>query len=312
MCTYNLSQIKHFIKHNLFSWIRKKDICMKNTKKNQLLWLEKVKETLEIVGKSNATYVNYRCQLNHFFHYFDENTNLEKLTEEDLASYLKKEYIDKNTASATMNLAICSIRFLFSICFDKELNRKKLPNHKIPKRIPTIISKEQFISLFNNTNNLEHKCWLILAFCSGLRAEEIATLKIENIYSHDHKLKVLGKGTKERFTILPDVVIKYLRLYCKKKQIKQKSGYLFTGDYTSPHIASKTIVETFIALKKKNNLNNAITLHSLRHSFATYYLMNGGNIITLKSLLGHTSLNTTSIYIHIAQNFNELEGIKYV
>ena len=67
-----------------------------------------------------------------------------------------------------------------------------------------------------------------------------------------------------------------------------------------------------MAIKKAYNLDKNISFHTLRHSFATYYLMNGGNIITLKSMMGHSHLDTTNRYLHIAQNFNELEGIKYV
>ena len=75
---------------------------------------------------------------------------------------------------------------------------------------------------------------------------------------------------------------------------------------------SKTIVNYFTKIKNKYNLNKNLTFHCLRHSFATYYLSNGGNILTLKSMLGHKSLNSTTIYLHISQNFNSLEGIKYV
>ena len=151
-----------------------------------------------------------------------------------------------------------------------------------------------------------------MGFCCGLRVDEVATIKIENIYSKDHKLKVLGKGNKERFTILPDVVIKALRTLYKEKKYTHKTGYLFKGTNNREHINSKTIINYFTSLKKKYNLNNNITFHSLRHSFATYYLMNGGSLLSLQSMLGHEYLESTIIYIHISQNFNELEGIKYV
>jgi len=75
---------------------------------------------------------------------------------------------------------------------------------------------------------------------------------------------------------------------------------------------SKTIINYFSVLKYNYNLDENISFHSLRHSFATYYLSNGGSLLTLKSMLGHTHLNTTTIYLHLSQNFNELEGIKYV
>ena len=177
--------------------------------------------------------------------------------------------------------------------------------------MPTIMSKEIFLKIFNEENCLKYKCWLLLAFCSGLRVSEVATIRIENIFPNEHKLKVLGKGNKERYTILPDIVIKFLRLYCKEQHITNKQGYLFVG-HGSDCLNCKSLINYFSTIKKAYHLDSNISFHTLRHSFATYYLMNGGNIITLKSMLGHNHLDTTNIYLHIAQNFNNLEGIKYV
>lgn len=285
---------------------------MKNTKTNQIKWLNKIEDTMKIGGKSKRTYENYKSQLNKFFNYYDSNTNIDKLNEDDLLDYFKINYLNNNMSSNTLNLSICSIRYLFSICFDKELNKKKLPNSKTTKRLPNIIPKDEFITIFNNEKNIKHKCWLILGFCSGLRADEIAHLKIENIYSKDHKLKVLGKGNKERFTRLPDIVIKCLRSYCKKYKITKKEGYIFEyfKDNTIP--SSKSIVNYFTILMKSYNKCNIYTFHSLRHSFATYYLSSGGSLLTLQSMLGHSNLNTTTIYLHLAQNFNEIEDKRYV
>ena len=74
---------------------------------------------------------------------------------------------------------------------------------------------------------------------------------------------------------------------------------------------SNTIINYFSVIKEDYNLDERITFHSLRHSFATYYLLNNGNLLTLQSMLGHTNLNTTTIYLHLSQDFNNLEGIKY-
>lgn len=283
-----------------------------NNEKNKKKWLDKVEETMKIGGKSNKTFMNYKSHILRFLNNYSEDTTISKIKEEEITKYVLDNYIKLNKCAATINVCICSIRFLYSICFNKELNKKLLPNTKTKKRLPTIISKDDFIKIFNEEKRINHKCWLLLAFCCGLRVEEIASLKIEYIYSKEHKLKVLGKGNKERFTILPDVVIKYLRLYYKSKNLNIKSGYLFVGTLNHELVNSKTIINYFTLLKRRYNLNDNITFHSLRHSFATYYLMNGGNILTLKAMLGHTNLGTTGIYAHIALNFNNIEGIKYV
>ena len=285
---------------------------MKNRKKNKEKWIEKVRYTLEIGGKSNKTFDNYKSHINRFLNYYDEDIEINKLSEDKIIDYFRKNYIDLNRCANSLNVGICSIRFLYSVCFNRQLNRNVLPTTKLKKKIPTIISKQLFLKIFNEEHCLKYKCWLILAFCSGLRVEEVATLKIENIYPSEHKLKILGKGNKERYTILPDVVTRFLILYCKENHITQKQGYLFKGINGNEHINSRSIINYFSTLKVAYDLNKNISFHTLRHSFATYYLMNGGNIITLKSMLGHSHLDTTNIYLHIAQNFNELEGIKYV
>lgn len=283
-----------------------------NSEKNKKKWVKQVEDTLKLNGRSKTTIANYVSSINRFLYFYDETTKISKLKEEDLLDYIKKEFLEKNKCGASYNVNICAIRFLYLVCFERELNRRLLPNMKLTKKIPTIIEKTTFLNLINKEENIEHKCWLLLSFCCGLRVEEVATIRIENIYPKEHKLKVLGKGNKERFTILPDITIKLLRFYCKTEGIREKEGYLFKGNANHEHINPKTIINYFTELKRINKLNNNISFHSLRHSFATYYLMNGGNILTLKSMMGHKSLNSTSIYIHIAQNFNELEGIKYV
>ena len=290
----------------------KGDFFMKNTEKNKKKWVEKVKFTLELGGKSDKTFDNYKSHINRFLNFYNEDVEINKLSENDIVDYLKKEYIDLNRCASSLNVGICSIRFLYSVCFNKKLNKDLLPSSKLTRKIPTIIPKEIFLKIVNEEKCLKYKCWLLLAFCSGLRVHEVATLKIENVFPNEHKLKVLGKGDKERYTILPDVVIKFLRLYCKEQHITNKHGYLFISHDKQSHINNKSIINYFSTIKDAYNLNKNISFHTLRHSFATYYLMNGGNIITLKSMLGHAHLDTTNIYLHISQNFNDLEGIKYV
>jgi len=281
-----------------------------NTEKNQKIWIEKVHENLTLRGRSKNTFINYKSHLLRFFNHYDENTNIKKLKENEIINFLNEEYIIPNKCKSTYNIAVCSIRLLYAICFDSSLNRILLPTSKLTKKLPTILPKDKFIQIINEERILKHKCWLILSFCCGLRVDEVARIKVEDINSKEHKLKVIGKGNKERYTILPDIAIKLLRLYCIEKNIK--SGYLFPGTNNKEVMNSKTIINYFSVLKYNYNLDENISFHSLRHSFATYYLSNGGSLLTLKSMLGHTHLNTTTIYLHLSQNFNELEGIKYV
>lgn len=281
-----------------------------NNDVNQKIWIEKVHENLILRGRSEGTFTNYKSVLLRFFKYYDSNTNIKKLKEQDIIEFLNDEYIKPNKCRNTYNLAVCSIRLLYIVCFNISLNRILLPTSKLVKKLPTILPKDKFLKIINDEPILKHKCWLILGFCSGLRVNEVANIKIEDLNINERKLKVLGKGNKERYTILPNVVIRLLKIYCKEKNIK--SGYLFPGTNNKSVMNNKTIINYFSVVKDIYNLDDNISFHSLRHSFATYFLSSGGSLLTLQSMLGHANLGTTTIYLHLSQNFNQLEGIKYV
>lgn len=286
-----------------------------NTERNQKIWIEKVHENLKLRGRSERTFDNYRSVLNRFLNYYDSSTNIKKLKESDIINFLNDKYLKLNKSKNSYNIAVASIRLFYLVCFNISLNHILLPSSKLIKRIPTILPKDKFLKIFNEEKNLKHKCWLLLAFCSGLRVEEVATIRIENINSKDHKLKILGKGNKERYTVIHDITIKFLRMYYKQKKMNRTNGYLFEN-YSSTnkldHLNSKTIINYFSVIKDQYQLDNNISFHSLRHAFATYYLKSGGNLLALQSMLGHTNLNTTTIYLHLSQNFNEISGAKYV
>ena len=281
-----------------------------NTEKNQEKWINMIHENLKLRGRSERTYKNYKCAIMSFLNYFSENTNIKELKENDMICYLKEKFLNDNRSKNSYNLAIAAIKLLYIVCFNKTLNNYLLPANKVGKRLPVILTKEKFIEIFNKEHKMKYKCWVLLAFCSGLRVEEVSKVKIENLDFTNHKVKVIGKGNKERYTVLPDITIKFLRLYCKASKLSK--GYLFLGTKNNEVMSSDTIINYFTGIKSRYNLDKRISFHSLRHSFATYYLLNGGSLLALQSMLGHTNLNTTTIYLHLSQNFSKLEGIKYV
>ena len=282
-----------------------------NTEVNKQKWIKMVNDTLTMGGKSKITIDKYTYAIERFLNAHGNNTKISTFTENEIIKYLKKKFIDTNLKATTYNFNLAAISYFYLVCFEKEFNKKLLPKAKIAKKLPTIIDRDTFIKLVNNEKNIEHKCWLILGFCSGLRASEVASIKIENIDVNNHKLKIVGKGNKERFTILPDICIKLLRQYCKDKKVTYKKGHLFPGCNGEIHISPRTISNYFTIYAKENNLPKNISFHTLRHSFATYYLMNGGDQFVLKDMLGHKSLSTTAIYVHLANDFNNLKGINY-
>lgn len=282
-----------------------------NSDKNKATWLLKCGETLRLGGRTESTIQNYYYSIRRFLYSFNEDVCIRKLSIQDIIKYHKTNFLDKGRGKASYNSSVSSIRFFYLVCFNKVINKTLLPTSRVRKRFPNIIARDLFISLVNQEPSLTHKCWLLLAFCSGLRISEVASLKVEDIDSKNHRLRIIGKGEKERFTILPDVVIKYLRLYYMEQHFTHKKGFLFIGN-TDGHIHKNSIGEYFSKLRSIYHLPPEITFHSLRHSFATYYLMNDGDLFSLQFMMGHKSLASTAVYIHLAQDFNHLKGIKYV
>ena len=270
--------------------------------------LQKVKDLLVLRKCSQRTISNYLSCINRFKQFYKEK-NLENLCESDILEYLKKNFINIGCSAATINVNRAAIKYYYLVNFNKEFSNILLPQTKIPSRFPKIISKQEFKRMFNSEFNLKHKIWIILAYGSGLRISEVASLKVSDILSKEHKIRIIGKGNKERYAPLPDFTLKLLRLYWIQNKNKITNDYLFPGIYTKTKnscITSTSIKEAFQKIKENNSLDNSITFHTLRHSYATEFIKSGGDIWELKNILGHCSINTTSIYLHMAENFENV------
>lgn len=270
--------------------------------------LQKVKDLLLLRKCSDRTVSNYFSCINRFKNYY-KRKDLKKLNEDDILEYLKKNFINIGCSAATINVNRAAIKYYYLVNFNKNFSNVLLPQTKISSRFPKIISKQDFIKMFNSEFNLKHKLWIMLAYGSGLRISEVASLKVSDILSKEHKIRVIGKGNKERYAPLPDFTLKLLRLYWIQNKDKITNNYFFPGKYKATKgtcITSFGIKEAFQKIKENNNLDNSITFHTLRHSYATEFIKNGGDIWELKNILGHSSINTTSMYLHMAENFKDV------
>ena len=270
--------------------------------------LQKVKNLLLLRKCSDRTVSNYLSCINRFKNYY-KRKDLKKLNEDDILEYLKLNFINIGCSAATINVNRAAIKYYYLVNFNKNFSNILLPQTKIPSRFPKIISKQDFIKMFNSEFNLKHKLWIMLAYGSGLRISEVASLKVSDILSKEHKIRVIGKGNKERYAPLPDFTLKLLRLYWIQNKDKITNNYFFPGKYKATKdtcITSFGIKEAFEKIKENNNLDNSITFHTLRHSYATEFIKNGGDIWELKNILGHSSINTTSMYLHMAENFKDV------
>ena len=174
-----------------------------------------------------------------------------------------------------------------------------MPHPKKPKRLPVILDKGEVQKLLSVTTKLKHKAMLMMAYCSGLRVSEVARLKVSDIDSARMTVMVReGKGAKDRYTILSrvalDTLTKYLRRY-------RPTSWLFPGMIPGRPMTTSSIALVIKAAQKRAEITKRATMHSLRHAFATSLLEGGTDLRHVQLLLGHRSLKTTALYLHVSR-----------
>ena len=165
--------------------------------------------------------------------------------------------------------------------------------------LPIILSKKEIFELLENEKNVKHRLLLMLVYSSGLRVSEVVSLKKEHI---DLSRKVIyimnGKGRKDRCTLLSEKVAGFITEYIAFFNIKT---WLFPGQPATNHLSIRSAQHIFEKALRNVRIPKNISIHSLRHSFATHLLENGTDIRYIQNLLGHSNLRTTERYTHIAR-----------
>jgi integrase/recombinase XerD len=161
-----------------------------------------------------------------------------------------------------------------------------------------VLSEQEVKMIFNHVDNLKHKCILSLTYSAGLRLGEVINLKPTDIDSKRNYVIIRqGKGKKDRYSLLSVRILELLRQYYREYQPKE---YLFEGQFGGPYSAT-SIHNILKAAVTKAGIKKRVTVHTLRHSFATHLMENGVDIRYIQTLLGHQSSRTTEIYTHITQ-----------
>jgi integrase/recombinase XerD len=264
-------------------------------------WIEKLRQALLIQDKGKGTVKNYTAEMILLFKYHNNKT-VAAITQADIELYIV--YI-----KTVHKVGRAKCRSVASACayFYKQVIKMPyiLPSALYPQKqfiLPNIMSQQQVRQLFAAPLTLKEYCVTGLLYGSGLRISEVAALCIQDIDSPAKRIKVVqGKGAKDRFTLLADKLLVKLRLYYVAA--KRPKEFLFTSPQTGKafHPRSMQLVVTG-AMKKAGFAENGFTSHTLRHSFATHMLDNGSNLHVIKTLLGHSKIETTMVYLHLQQH----------
>lgn len=258
--------------------------------------LNKYKNLLIQKRYSLNTQKIYLCYFKDFCQYF-KDYDLDTIQKDQINSYLLELIKTKNISPSQQNQRINTIKFYYEKVLYREKEFYELNRPRKEKRLPKVLSKNEIKRIFDSTYNIKHKSILMLIYSSGLRRSELLNLKVKDIDSERMIIYINnGKGKKDRISLLSENLLHILRDYYKKYQPEQ---YLFEGQnggMYSPTSVANILKKT----TQKAGINKNVTLHMLRHSFATHLLEQGTDLRSIQELLGHSSSKTTEIYTHVS------------
>ena len=249
---------------------------------NQLL--KKLSEDMKMRNFSHYTYDAYMGKTREMIRYF--NKPMEKVTMEELRYFLYQHLlIERKLADRSINYYNSIIRFVYEITLDRVLNKKQLPMRKKKRAVYKVLTREELGAFFNCVDDFKFKTIFMLAYGAGLRIGEIANLRVEDIDSKTMRIFVReGKGNKERYTILPEETLKMLRIYWTKYRQNRRRGRIFLSE-SGAAITVGVMREHFRQYRRKAKLSEKVTMHTLRHCFATNLIENGATLIQVKELM---------------------------
>ena len=261
-----------------------------------IVQIEKFKQWMRSKRYSESTIITYSEALKSFLVFYREKV-IAEITNEDVIEY-NNEYILKNKLSASyQNQIINALKLFFKIIQNTKIVLEELHRPKNAKTLPNVLSKEETFKLIEVTTNLKHKTLLALIYSAGLRISEAINMKITDIDSQRMLIHVKNaKGKKDRYTLLSTKVLGLLKEYYT---IYKPTKFLFEGQFGAQY-SSRSAQAVLHESARKAGITKQISLHTLRHSFATHLLESGTDLRYIQDLLGHSSPKTTMIYTHVS------------
>jgi site-specific recombinase XerD len=258
-------------------------------------WEKKLETELRAVKYSRQTrqsYIYYNRFLCHYLQKFPE-----EIQAFDIKKFLAAVEQGRDYSAATMNQALSAIKFFYTRVLPKDIIEEQ-HRPRQDRRLPVVLSKEEIKKILLLETNCKHRLLLMMVFASGLRVSEVVSLKKKDVDTSRQTIKILGKGRKERYSLVSDTVIKALEEYYSRYNI---SNWLFNGANPNKRLSIRSAQHIFEHAFKRAKIEKDATLHCLRHSFATHLLEGGTDIRYIQELLGHSSIITTERYTHVAK-----------
>lgn len=266
----------------------------------------------KLCDKTQSSYIRAVRHLAVFLGRSPDSATVEDLRRFQLAM------VDRGTSPITLNATITGLKFFFEVTLGDVALMAKMQPVRVPRTLPVILSREEVARLIAATGNLKHQTALSVAYGAGLRASEVVALKIGDVDSERMTLRVeQGKGHKDRYAMLSPVLLERLRVWWRVARAQGKmldGGWLFPGLNPIESLSTRQLNRAIHVAARAARIDKRVSMHTLRHSFATHLLEQKVDIRIIQVLLGHKKLDTTALYAQVATDIlrevvSPLEGL---
>lgn len=246
---------------------------------------------------SPNTIKTYSDSLRTFFRFCSEKP-IDELDTDDVIRFNNDYILRKGLSSSFQNQVINAIKLFYRKRFNKNMELDNLHRPRSEKRLPNVLSKEEVKAILEAPVNLKHRAMLSLIYACGLRRSELLNLTLKDVHSN-RKLLIIrqSKGKKDRVVPISDKLIDMLREYYKAYK---PLTWLFEGQMGNIKYSEMSLAKVLKQSVLKASITKPVSLHWLRHSYATHLLESGTDLRYIQELLGHSSSRTTEIYTHVS------------
>jgi site-specific recombinase XerD len=252
-------------------------------------------EDMTVRNLSPATQRSYINAVRKFSRYFDRSPD--RLDLDDIRSF-QVYLVSTGISWASLNQIVCALRFFYGITLGQDDVPERIPYAREPRKLPVILSADEVVQFLEAVSSLKARVALTTAYAAGLRVGEVCGLKVEDIDSSRMVMHVRhGKGAKARYVMLATELLGILRSYWR---LSRPTAFLFPGRDADKPIEPTVLNAACRSAVAATGLSKRVTVHTLRHSFATHLLENGTDIRIIQVLLGHARLSSTAHYTQVS------------
>jgi site-specific recombinase XerD len=252
-------------------------------------------DDMSLRNLSPATQRSYLHAVTKFSRYFGRSPD--RLGLEDVRAF-QVRLVSQGISWPALNQTVCALRFFYGVTLDRGEIPERIAYARTPRKLPVILSADEVVRFLEAVPSLKARAALTTAYAAGLRASEAVSLKVANIDSARMLIQVHhGKGAKDRTLMLSPQLLTILRAY---RRLARPEEWLFPGRSPDKPIDVQVLHAACRSATKAAGLVKRVSVHTLRHSFATHLLESGVDIRIIQVLLGHNNLSTTARYTHVA------------